>query len=110
ESEAKPFTAAFVPRGCFHDIILSLRSYNYTPSHWLKRERMRAFDSSSGIDESGSARWLANLDSTNASSAADIGGSSSSMALLIRSWRSSKVRFGSSSRTCVKLMLEVYCS
>jgi len=55
KSDAKPFTAALVPGGRFHDVILSFRAYNYTPSHCLKRERMRAFDSSSGIDESGSA-------------------------------------------------------
>ena len=55
ESDAEPLFAALVPRGRFHYIIFCFRAYDHAPFHLLMRERMRAFDSSSGIDESGFA-------------------------------------------------------
>lgn len=50
---SKPRLAAFVPRGCVRHVLLDLRAELAFPNHFEKRERRRAFVSSSGTAEPG---------------------------------------------------------
>jgi len=98
---------AFLPVRRLGNILFDSRSELDAPAHLQRRDRSRAFISSSDTAEAGASRKPLNRDSTNDSSASLKGGSSSSMARRMSSCRCSKVNAGSSWRTSVKLMATI---